>query len=753
MSQLPDKDRLAAFIRENPDQAGKRELARAFGLKGAQRIELKRMLNELADEGVIERRAKRSFGAPGQLPPVAVLVAGAPDANGDLIATPQDWDRDEPAPRILILPGKGPAPGEGDRLLTRVQPVTGEDGHQYLGKVIKRIGSGPRRMLGIFRRAHDGAGRLVPVAKGDQREWVILPRDAGEAENGELVEAEQISDGPQRRRAIGLPKARITERLGAPGTARTFSLIAIHEQGIPDAFPEEVEEAAAAARPVEGLKGREDLRDLPLITIDPADARDHDDAVAAMPDRDPANPGGHIVWVAIADVAHYVRPGGALDREALKRGNSTYFPDRVVPMLPEALSADLCSLVEGEDRPCIALRMVLDEQGAKVAHDFHRGIMRSPASLTYEQAQAAADGRPDEATIPHLEVLAALYAAYDCAAQARDRRQPLELDLPERRIRLDAAGNVAAVGFRERLEAHRLIEEFMILANVCAAETLEAKRRPLLYRVHDVPGEDKLDALREVAEGCGLTLSRGQAPRPALFNRLLRQAAGSDFAELINLSVLRAQTQAYYSPDNLGHFGLNLRAYAHFTSPIRRYSDLIVHRALIAAHDWGTDGQKGPEIEALKETAEHISFTERRSMTAERDTNDRYLAAYLADRVGNEFAGHVSGVARFGLFVKLDETGADGLVPIASLGREWFRHDADAHTLTGEDSGRVIAMGQKVLVRLQEAVPVTGGLLLELLEIEGEDGPRPRGRNRAPRKRIGGARIAKAKAKRKPRRH
>ncbi|SDX83673.1 RNAse R [Albimonas donghaensis] len=752
MSQLPDKERLAAFIRENPDQAGKRELARAFGLKGAQRIELKRMLNELADEGVIERRAKKSFAAPGQLPPVSVLIAGAPDANGDLFATPQDWDRDEPAPRILILPGKGPAPGEGDRLLTRVNPVTGED-HQYLGKVIKRIGAGPRRMLGIFRRAHDGAGRLVPVAKGDQREWVILPRDAGEAENGELVEAEQISDGPQRRRAIGLPKARITERLGAPGAARTFSLIAIHEQGIPDAFPEEVEAAAEAAEPVEGLKGREDLRHLPLVTIDPADARDHDDAVAAMPDPDKANKGGHIVWVAIADVAHYVRPGGALDREAIKRGNSTYFPDRVVPMLPEALSADLCSLVEGEDRPCIALRMVLDETGELKTHDFHRGIMRSPASLTYEQAQAAADGRPDPATEPHLEVLAALFAAYDCASIARERRQPLELDLPERRIRLDEAGAVASVGFRERLEAHKLIEEFMILANVCAAETLEARRRPLLYRVHEVPGEAKLDALREVAEGCGLTLSRGQIPRPALFNRLLRQAAGSDFAELVNLSVLRAQTQAYYGPDNLGHFGLNLRAYAHFTSPIRRYADLVVHRALIAAHGWGNDGQTGEEMEGLKDIAEHISFTERRSMTAERDTNDRYLAAYLAERVGNEFEGRIAGVARFGLFVKLDETGADGLIPIASLGREWFRHDADAQTLTGEDSGRVIGLGQRVLVKLQEAAPVTGGLLLELLEVEGESGPRPRGRNKAPRKKIGGAGIARAKAKRKPRRH
>ena len=714
MSRVPDKDTLADFIRQNPEKSGKRDLARAFGLKGVERVQLKDLLRELTDEGVIEKRPGRSFAAPGHLPPVAVLVVQEPDHNGDLFATPQDWDRDEPAPKVLIQPGsRGPAPGPGDRLLTRVTPVADED-HGYVGKVIKKIGAGPRKILAIFRQAPDGGGRLVPVSKGDQR---------------------------------------VLDRLGSPGSARSFSLIAIHEQGIPDAFPERVTEAAAAAEPVTSLKGREDLRHLALVTIDPADARDHDDAVCALPDPDPKNPGGHIVWVAIADVAHYVRPGQPLDREARLRGNSTYFPDRVVPMLPEELSADLCSLVAGEDRPCIALRMVLSEDGSKLDHDFHRALMRSPASLTYEQVQAAADGNPGPEVEPHLKAVADLYAAYDSAAKARERRQPLDLDLPERRIKLDEDGNVASVGFRDRLEAHRLIEEFMILSNVCAAETLEARRRPHLLRVHEEPGQDKLDTLRDVAESCGMTLSKSQAIRPALFNRLLHQAAGSEFAELINLTVLRSQTQAYYSPDNLGHFGLNLRAYAHFTSPIRRYADLVVHRALIAAHDWGNDGQTGEEIEVLKETGEHISFTERRSMTAERDTNDRYLAAYLSDRVGAEFSGRVAGVARFGLFVKLDETGADGLVPIASLGREWFRHDPETHTLTGEDSGRVIGMGQRCRVRLAEAVPVTGGLLLELLEIEGDDAaPRRGARGRAPRKKVSSATKARAKHARKKRR-
>jgi ribonuclease R len=752
MTEMPSKDRLAAWIRENPDKAGKRDIARAFGLKGGDRIELKRLLRELEDEGEIERRPKRSYGAPGHLPPVTVLVVGEPDPHGDLFATPQAWDRDEPAPRVLILPGgRGPAPGPGDRLLCRIQPVRGDD-HHYEGRVIKKISAGPRKILGIYRESPDGGGRLVPVSKGDTREWIIAARDAEGVENGDLVEAEQVGGGP-RKRDLSLPKAKVVEKLGRPGDARSFSLIAIHEQGIPDDFPEDVEAAAEAAEPA-SLKGRTDLRHLPLITIDPADARDHDDAVAAHPDDDPENPGGHVVWVAIADVAHYVRPDSALDQEARRRGNSTYFPDRVVPMLPERLSADLCSLVPGEDRAVIALRMAFREDGTKRAHDFHRAVMRSPAALAYEQVQAAADGKPGEAAAEHVEVIADLYAAYDCVMQERARRQPLDLDLPERRIELTEAGEVAAIGFRERLEAHKLIEEFMILANVCAAETLEAKRRPLLYRVHEEPGQDKLDALREVAESCGLKLPKSQSPRPKLFNHLLHEASGSDFAELINLSVLRSQTQAYYHPENLGHFGLNLRAYAHFTSPIRRYADLVVHRALISGHDWGRDGQTGEEIERLKETGEHISFTERRSMTAERDTNDRYLAAYLQERVGDEFEGRVAGVARFGLFVKLDETGADGLVPIASLGREWFRHDPDTHTLTGEESGRVMGVGMRALVRLREAVPITGGLLLELLEVEGKAAPQARGggAGRAPRKKPAKAKLARAKAKRKGRR-
>jgi len=753
-SPLPSKQQILDWIRDNPNAVGKREIARAFNIKGADRIELKRMLRELQAEGLITKPARRSYAEAGQLPPVSVLIAGEPDHLGDLLARPQAWDGEDAPPKILYVPKRGdPALGPGDRFLARLSPVEGEFGVKFEARLIRKLGTGPRRILGVF-RTDDFGGRVVPIDKKADREWKVEPGDRAGAKNGELVEAEQV--GPAR---LGLPRARVVERLGDPGAPKAISLIAIHEHGIPHEFPAEVEAEAQKAKPV-SLGEREDLRHLPLLTIDPADARDHDDAVCALPDDDPSNPDGWVVWVAIADVAYYVRPGSALDREARKRGNSCYFPDRVVPMLPESLSGDLCSLHEGVDRACIALRVTLDAQGAKKSHRFTRGLMRSPASLTYAQAQAAHEGETDEFTEPLSEPIAHLFGAYAAAAVARDRRQPLHLDLPERRIELNDAGEVTSVAFRERFDAHRLIEEFMILANVCAAETLEAARRPLLYRVHEEPNPEKLEALREAAESVGLTLAKGQVLKTAHLNRLLDGAAGGEFAEMINLSVLRAQTQAYYNPENFGHFGLNLQRYAHFTSPIRRYADLLVHRALIAAHGWGPDprkdGQNIAEEEALEETAEHISMTERRAMEAERDTTDRYLAAFMADKVGAEFEGRVSGVARFGLFVKLDDTGADGLVPVSTIGREYFRYDEAAKTLTGEETGRLIRLGQRATVRLSEAVPLTGGLLFELLALEDDKlSVRSGGRGKpggGPKRKLARSKIKKAKAARKAKR-
>ncbi len=744
MSRIPTKQEVLDWISANPTLTSKRDIAKAFGIKGADRIDLKRILKELEAEGHLEKR-KRSYRDPDRLPPVSVLQVKAPNTDGDLFARPLEWHGEGVEPIVLLITrASDPALGEGDRILARLTVVHEED-HNYEARLIRRIGTNPRKIVGIFRKGAEG-GRIVPIDKAGQNEWLVPEGALLGAKDGELVEAEQA--GPKNR--MGLPRARIVERLGDPTAPKAVSLIAIHQHGIPDDFPDKVIDEADKAKPV-GLKGREDLRDMPLLTIDPSDARDHDDACYAHADDDPKNPGGHVIWVAIADVAAYVQPGTALDREARKRGNSSYFPDRVVPMLPDRLSGDLCSLHEGVPRACIAVRMQIDAEGNKIGHRFVRGLMRSAASLHYSEVQEAIDGTPNDRTGPLLEtVLKPLYAAYAALKKARAERQPLELDLPERKIVLSDTGEVTSVAFRDRLDAHKLIEEFMILANVAAAETLIAKRRPLLFRVHEEPAPEKLESLRETAQAAGLNLAKGQVLQTRHLNALLNAAAGTEDAELINLTTLRSMAQAYYNPENFGHFGLALRNYAHFTSPIRRYADLIVHRSLISARGWGKDGLTEDEIGRLEETATHISDTERRSMMAERDTTDRYLAAYLSERLGNEFTGRISGIARFGAFVKMDETGADGLVPVRSLGREFFHFDREAGTLMGSDTGLIISIGQRVTVRLTAATPVTGGLELELLSIDDQALPRGRGpAKRATRRKAVSSKRKKDKIKRK----
>ena len=706
MTPLPSLEQVRDFLADNP-KATKRDIARAFGLSGAAKIDLKAMLRELEAEGSYSRRKPRT---DAKLPPVTVVEVLAPDAQGDLFARPLEWRGDGVAPRILLLTrADTPALGQGDRVLAKLDPVRGPD-YDYQARPIRKIGTNaPERILGVFRKGSDG-GRIVPIDKGADRDWRVRASDTGDAQDGELVEATLTS-----RTRFGPPQARVLTRLGDPTAPKAVSLIAIHQHGIRDMFPDGAMVEADSAQPME-LGARVDLRGLPLLTIDPSDARDHDDAITA----EPAPDGGFVLWVAIADVAAYVRPGSELDIEARRRGNSTYFPDRVVPMLPDILSGDLCSLHEGVDRPCIAVRMEIDADGVKRSHSFVRGLMRSVASLTYEQAQEAADGRLDAATAPLDSVLKTLFAAHAALDRARTRRAPLDIDLPERKIVLSDDGRVQSVAFKERLTAHKLVEEFMILANVAAAETLREKGRPLLYRVHEEPTPEKLDGLRDLAREAGLVLAKGQVLQTRTLNKLLADAEGTLFDEMINMATLRSMTQAYYAPRNFGHFGLALREYAHFTSPIRRYADLIVHRALISAHGWGADGLSPWDVEQLDDTGKLISDMERKSMMAERETTDRYLAAWLSDRVGAEFGGRISGVTKFGLFVKLDDSGADGLVPIRSLGDEFFRFDARAQVLEGTRSGRRLGLGNRVRVKLAEVEPITGGIALELVEIEGD---------------------------------
>ncbi len=477
---FPTKEEILAFIGDKPGEIGTRELARAFHLKNDRRAELKRVLRELADEGRIESKRKK-LHHPGALPSVTLADITTRDADGELIATPTEWDEDAhgAVPKIRVVSSRKPRLGEvagvGDRALLRVEE-TDEDDVRYSGRVIKIIDKARSRALGIFRALPGGGGRLIPIDKKQLgKELSIAPGATKDAQDGDLI---AVSVAPHSR--LGLPAARVEERLGSIESERAVSLIAIHAHGIPNVFPVATEAEAHAARAAD-LSGREDWRKLALVTIDPADAKDHDDAVHAAPDPDPDNSGGHILTVAIADVAHYVRPGSALDREALKRGNSVYFPDRVVPMLPERISNDLCSLRANEDRAALAVRMIIGRDGKKRSHTFHRVLMRSAAKLNYQQAQAAISGSTDETTGALLDnVLRPLYAAYETLKKARDARGPLDLDLPERKIMLKADGTVDRVITPERLESHRLIEEFMILANVAAAETLEGEKVPLI---------------------------------------------------------------------------------------------------------------------------------------------------------------------------------------------------------------------------------------------------------------------------------
>ncbi len=715
---MPSKEDVLQFIQGATETVGKREIARAFSIKGDNRIALKLLLQEMTEAGQLSGN-RTALQEKGRLPAVATFDIVGRDPEGDLIAEPQVWDDANGArPKTVVrMPRRSGGDerftlGGGDRILARTIRLTG-DRYAYAVEPIKKLPKERTRALGIFRAntasGPKGGGVIEPIDKKEMRSWPVDVQQAGDAKNGDLVRFDLI------RGRHGTPHAKIVESVGNPSDQRQISLIAIHTHGIPDEFPARVLEEVQHLPALTHDK-RRDLTNLPLLTIDPVDARDHDDAVYATSDADVTNPGGWRVIVAIADVAAYVRPGTLLDREARLRGNSVYFPDRVVPMLPERISNDLCSLRELEERPCLAVEMIFDATGHKKRHTFHRALMRSAAKLSYQEAQAAIDGKPTPKAAAVLETaLKPLWAAYAAVSRARDGRAPLDLDLPERKIVLDAAGRVASVIVPERLTAHRLIEEFMIQANVAAAETLEEKRTKLIYRVHEQPSKEKLASLGDFLATLELQLPKAGNLRPLHFNEILTKAKTMPSADLINEVVLRSQSQAVYAPGNLGHFGLNLKRYAHFTSPIRRYADLIVHRCLVRALGLGSDGITDAELGALTEIAENISQMERRAMAAERETTDRLIATHLADRVGAEFRGRIAGVTKSGLFVKLADTGADGFIPISTLGDDFFVHDPASHALIGDRTRRGFRLGDTVNVRLVEAVPTAGALRFEML--------------------------------------
>jgi ribonuclease R len=725
---LPSRQQVLDFIQSSEIPAGKREIARAFGLKGQEKIRLKALLKDMAEEGLIDGK-KSAYHRMGGVPRVTTLRIVAID-EGELIAEPDSWDSEAAGapPRLVVREPKmrsarrPAALKRGDRILARTEET--EAG--WIAHPMKKLPARSEGLMGIVEIDRSGKAWLAPVDKRVRQSAPIA--DMGEAEAGQLVIAERV--GRSERAGV-----RVVEVIGDPLAPRSFSLIAIARHGIPHVFPEAVlEEAGRVARlPLSG-KTREDLRHLPIVAIDPADARDHDDAIWAEPDGQ----GGFNAIVAIADVSFYVRPGSALDREARKRGNSVYFPDRVVPMLPEVLSADVCSLKQGEDRAAMACHLHIAADGKVTSFRFARALVRIAHNIAYDEAQAAIDGGNPPA------FLANLWAAWRALAVARAARDPLELELPERRVVLDEQGQIAEIAIRERLDAHRVVEDFMIAANVAAARALEARSAPVVYRIHEPPSREKLIALRDYLATMGRKLALGQVVTPGLFNRILKDISDEAEKALVMEAVLRSQTQAYYGPANAGHFGLSLASYAHFTSPIRRYADLLVHRALVDAYRLeqpappgaipATTGLSERDRASLQQVTDAISQTERRAMEAERETIDRYVAAWLSGRVGEVFDTRITGVQAFGFFVTIPGLGGDGLVPISTLGSEYFRHDEAAQALVGSLSGTTYATGDRLKLRLAEANPLTGALKFVL-----PDAPagviEPRGRPPAERAR------------------
>ena len=744
------RDAVLKTIRQFPDRLDNKGLARRLDIKGEDRRELRVILRELVSDGHLILSPKKTYREAGALPSVMVLKITQLDSHGDLIGIPDPFKGEGEPPKVIVHEGGAPKGkhkkaaklGVGGRALCRIKE---KDGHLF-GSVLKILGDGPSEFMGILYQ--DGRGWVIkPVDKKSRNEYRASKVKDG-TKNQTLVMFRATNRNKNRYDRV----AEIAEYLGPADGPKAATIISLKSHNIPVGFAPDVVKEAKALKLPKLSKYREDLRKIPLITIDPVDAKDFDDAVYAVADDDKKNKGGWVVWVAIADVSAFVRPGSALDQSAEKRGNSVYLPDRVEPMLPDELSSDLCSLRPNEDRACMAVKMRFKANGAKLDHVFTRGLMRSHARLTYAQAQEGFDGKPGAKAKPVIQILSDLYSAYEVLRVARKERAPLEIDLPERRVHVNDKGEVTSITLKERFDAHKLVEEFMVQANVAAAEALGKAGVPAIVRNHEPPSREKLQGLSDFLPALGLKWALGERASPRRFNKLLEKAVELDLTEAVGMSVLRSQSQAYYSPVPKGHFGLSLTHYAHFTSPIRRYADLIVHRALIKAFDLGEDGTTPREAARLQEISEHISTTERRAMAAERDANDRYIAQYLEGKIGAEFEARISGVTKFGLFITLDETGADGLITARSLGgehsSEYYVFEEKKRALTGADTGNTYRFGRKVKVRLKECDTITGGMVFDMVS-KPEKGPKPKRGSGGFQKTRGRGRGSKPSTKRK----
>jgi ribonuclease R len=685
------------------------------------------------------RQKHRGDQASDTISAVSVLIITGTNDDGELMAEPAKWDPKRKAPHIVVTEsGRQTAAVKGDRVLAKMRPIKIQGSgrpHFYQALVIRVLpNEQPQHVLGVFvataqNNIEGGGGFIEPISRKMKESFMVARGDTGDALNGELVSGITQPGIP----SMGMTFAKITDRLGRLDSPRAASLIATHMHSLPSVFAEDVMEEAQAAEPPVMQKGRTDLRNIPLVTIDGADARDFDDAVFAEKD----GTGWHII-VAIADVAYYVAEGSALDACAFERGNSVYFPDRVIPMLPERLSNGLCSLAPKEDRYCLAVHLWIDAEGNVKKYEFVRGLMKSRARLTYEEVELLSpsplegEGRgggifgketPPLNPLPQGEgklLITNLYGAYAALAIERDRRGALDLNLPEFKIIFDNSGNVASIAPKARLESHRLIEAYMIAANVAAADFLLKHKAPGIYRVHEPPAEEKLDDLKTLLQIAGYSLHVGAGIKGAHFNRILKQVEGKPEAYLVNTAILRSQMQAYYSHENLGHFGLSLQKYCHFTSPIRRYSDLVVHRSLVESCGLPQARAQDPvrstasRHRILADIALHISDTERRAMMAERDASDRYKVSYMSRHIGANFMGVIVSLNEYGLFISLNDNGVTGFIPVRNLTGDFFRYDKPHACFKGQRTGQTFHIGQALMIGVQSANAITGSLIFEL---------------------------------------
>lgn len=715
-NSLPLDEEIIAYLTQRPSAVSKQELAKYFKVQGREPRQLfKKQLLALVKKDLIKKEKGRNFsaGEAGKMP--AVIRVKILEFNEDrfcFIAEP--YDVHENAPKFVYIRQKDlPKARENDFFLVRLE----EKNKKYWGNPLKRIFPELDEIVCIanVKPTHSNQAdtadliMLTPTNRRIKDMFYLKQSDHQDINNRDLVTI-SAADGDG---------AKFVANLGPSDDISNVSLIAMHEHGMRIKFPGDVVELAEKADLPPLSKTREDFRDLPLVTIDGEDARDFDDAVYAYFDTDAK------LWrlhVAIADVSYYVRYNDALDKEALKRGNSTYFPDRVIPMLPEALSNGLCSLNPDVDRACMMIVMSIDEHGQLKNQKIKRGLMKSKARLTYTQVQHYIDGETKSEMIGDVSKvenhIQDLHTLYKILRKAREKRGALDIHGSEQKIIFGDDGKVKELGVRVQLEAHKLIEECMVLANVAAATLLEAKQAPCIYRVHDKPAAERLTTLKTFLDGFGYNFEAKGDIQPSTLNNILKKSAGKIEQHAINETVLRTQCQAQYTPDNIGHFGLALDRYAHFTSPIRRYADLIVHRSLVRAYkldekDGKRDGLTDEQASRLEGVSEIISTTERTSSRCERDTTSRMTALYLEAQDEKVFDAQISGVSDFGLFVRLPQFGAEGLIPMRKLPNDYYVNDEKTKSLRGRRSGRIYQFLATMRVRLLEIDPLLNSILFK----------------------------------------